>query len=137
VTYVPFEGKKTLKISKSGDDKEVFERLFDRLGFENEIDLVALCAAIALSSKKGGEDLPRKRLSSTEKLAGLDAFDHKTLYDHIVLDYMRVGTERLEEFHQLYYQGFNILKAWLKECDKESRNELERWCLLWARYGAE
>jgi hypothetical protein len=137
MSYFKFEGKKTLKVSKLEKDQDLLEEMFERLGFEDYIDLVSLCAAIAILFRDNDKELPGKRLGVTEKLAGIDAFNKADLYDHLILDYIGQDEDRLEKFHELYYEGFNLLRNWFKEIDKEARNELERFCLICDRVEAK
>jgi hypothetical protein len=137
MSYSKFEGKKTLKVSKLEKDKDLLEEMLERLGFENYVDLVSFCAAIAILFGDNHRELPGKRLGATEKLAGIDAFDKADLYDHLILDYIGQDEHRLDKFHELYYEGFNLLKNWFEEIDKEARNELERFCLICDRVEAK
>ena len=130
MVYTTFEGKKTLKVSKLENDWDLLKTMFKRLGFTDYIDLETFCASIALLHSDKNKVLPGKKLGVTEKLAGIDAFNKADLYDHLILDYLSQEGDRLEKFHELYYEGFNLLRDWFKEIDREGRNELEKFCLI-------
>lgn len=131
MSYEIFEGKLGVRKPKLKKDKEFFDRAKKRLGFTEEIDLVTFCTAIALFKEHLGESIDKKDKLNLKEMAKMYSFKKAKLYDFIILNYLEVKENRLEEFEKYFYAGFEILREWFEEYGPDANSEIERFCAIW------
>ncbi len=131
MAYELFEGKGIVRKVKLKKDKEFFDRAKRKLGFRDEIDLVTFCTAVALYKENMGEAIGRKDKLSLKEMAKMYSFKKAKLYDFIILNYLVVKENRLEEFEKYFYAGFEILREWFEEYGPDANSEIERFCAIW------
>ena len=131
MTYVPFEGEKSVKTVRLKKDGEFFKKAVKKMGFKKDIDLVTFCVAIAIRKEYEDKTLAKKPLTSSQKLVGMESFDKKDFYDLIILEYLNFRKERLKEFETYFYTGFTVLHEWFEENDAEASSEIERFSGIW------
>lgn len=131
IEYEVFEGKGIVRKPKKKKDKEFFNNIKEKLGFNNDIDFATFCTAIAIYKKYNNEPLDMKDKPSLKEMAKMYSFDKKKLYDFIILSHLEVEEKRLEEFEKYFYAGFELLKEWFEEYGPDTNTEIERLCSIW------
>jgi len=126
--YELFEGKIKVRKVRLKKDEEFFNQAKKKLGFADEIDLVAFCAAIALYKEHIGESLDKKDNLSLKEMTPMYSFKKGKLYDFIILNRLEVRENRLEEFEKYFYVGFEILREWFEQYGPDATSEIERFC---------
>lgn len=128
---VPFEGEKSVKTSRLKKDEELFKEMVQKLGFKMDLNLVTFCAAVVLRLEQTHRTVDKRPLLTPKKLAGMESFEKRDLYDLVISDYLDVKIERLRQFETFFYTGFHFLKDWLEQDDGESQSEIERFLGIW------
>jgi len=130
MTYEVFERRGIVKKPALKKDKEFFELAKDKLGFVEEINLVTFCTAIALYKEDIGETLSKKMIKLKE-MAKMYSFKKAKVYDLIILNYLEVQENRLEEFERYFCAGLDILREWFEEYGPDCNSVIERFCGIW------
>ena len=99
------------------------------LGLEsfNLAEMIILCAAIGLYRTVLQNDQTQK--GSFTKMAPLNVFDQRKLYDRILKTKCDVKNPILDDFNKLVYTGYAFMKNWSLNYDPTSF-KLEAWSKL-------
>lgn len=125
-----FDGKKSIMIMRSQSEQEDFRRIKEKLGFKKDIDLVVLCASVAL--KKYGNDTAKlTSMPSKQKLVDISAFSDRRFYDALLRVYLDRNKDIRDIFEDYFYSGFLWLRQWLSSAGPDVSCELEALSDIW------
>ena len=130
MSYEIFEGKGSLRKPRRKNDLEFFDYAKKSLGFNDDVDLVSFCAAIAINRRVSGNKVKLVKKPSLKQMVKMQSFHKAKLYDFILMNSFDIKTSRLEEFERHFYAGFKILKNWFDDSGPDTTSEIERFCEL-------
>lgn len=131
MTYSVFEGKKSVRSVRKMTDKNFFKEMTKKLSFKKDIELVTFCVALAMRKEHQEDGLTKKSMTGGTKIAGMESFEKRELYDRIILDHLNIEEDRLIEFETYFYTGFNMLREWSEEYGPDANSEIERISSIW------
>ena len=128
--YQIFEGKSNVrKPARRKLDQEAFPRLKQLLGINEDQDLVSLCIAVSLFKFEKSDPLLEHKPSFKE-MAKMQSYKKAKFYDFLIISYLNIEKNRMDEFEKHVYDGFKYLVEWNKEKGPDCRTPLESFVSL-------